>query len=109
MPSSPGFPSLTSLKAIYLVWGKTKFSGQLSACWLLPRKGGAPDLVPVPPASLMYRGKMPSATTPRTGQISLEAQILAHSLHWETSLFLDGEAAVLTALASQSHTAKPRE
>ena len=84
---------LTSLKAIYLVWGKTKFSGQLTACWHLPRKGGAPGLVPVPLASLIYRGEMPSATAPRTGQISLEAQILAHSPRWETSLFLDGEGA----------------
>ena len=79
------------MKAIYLVWGKTKFSGQLTACWNLPRKGGVPGLVPVPLASLIYRGEMPSATALRTGQISLEAQILAHSPSWETSLFLDRE------------------
>lgn len=94
VPSSPGFPSLTNLEAISLVWGKTKFSGQLTACWHLPRKGGASGLVPVPPASLIYRGEMPLATAPRRArQISLEAQILAHSLHWETGLLLDGEGA----------------
>lgn len=113
-PSSPGFPSLTNLEAICLVWDKTKFSGQLTACWHLPRKGGAPGLVPVPPASLIYRGEMPPATAPRrAGRFLWKPRSLLTLCTGKPASSWTGrermEATVLMALANQSHTVKPQE